>query len=206
MKIKKVHYFSGLVISVFVIVHLINHLYSLFGAAAHIEFMDNFRVFYRNVLAESVLVLAVAFQIFSGIKLFLEKRKTASGFFEKLQLWSGLYLAFFFLIHLSAVFSGRLFMDLDTNFYFGVAGLNTFPHNLFFVPYYSLAIISFFGHIASVHAVKMKSDILGLSPERQSKVILKIGLLLTLVILYGLTNRFDGVDLPAEYKIMVEEF
>jgi hypothetical protein len=164
--------------------------------------MNDLRVVYRNIIAETILLLAVVIQIISGIKLFLKKRKNVIDFFEKLQIWTGLYLAFFLLIHLSAVFSGRLILNLDTNFYFGVAGLNTFPFNLFFIPYYGLAIISFFGHISAVHSKKMKNKILRIEPNKQSYIILIIGIILTLVILYGLTNGFNGVEIPKEYDIM----
>ena len=203
MNIKKIHYFSGITISIFIALHLFNHLYSLFGANAHIELMNDLRVVYRNIIAETILLLAVAIQIVSGIKLFLKKRKEESDFFGKLQIWTGLYMGIFLLIHLSAVLSGRMILNLDTNFYFGVAGLNTFPLNLFFIPYYGLAIISFFGHISVVHSRKMKNEIFGISPKKQSYLIIGIGVLLTITILYGLTNGFSGVEIPSEYYIMI---
>jgi hypothetical protein len=112
-------------------------------------------------------------------------------------------LAIFLIIHLSAVLGGRLFLHLNTNFYFGVAGLNSFPFNLFFIPYYGFAIVSFFGHIASVHNKKMKNNILNLTPEQQAKSILIFGFVLTVTIFYGLTNHFDGVTIPNEYKILI---
>ena len=105
MNIKKIHYFSGITISIFVGLHLINHLYSVFGVKAHIELMNNFRVVYRNIIAETILFFAVGIQIVSGIKLFLKKRKNVSNFFEKLQIWTGVYLTIFLLIHVSANFS-----------------------------------------------------------------------------------------------------
>jgi hypothetical protein len=203
MNIKKLHYFSGITISIFVGLHLFNHLFSLFGADAHIDLMNDFRIVYRNLIVETILLFAVLIQVFSGIKLFLKKSKTVLFFFEKLQIWTGLYLAFFLTIHISAVLSGRFILNLDTNFYFGVAGLNTFPLNLFFIPYYGLGIISFFAHISAIHSIKMKNKILGVEPIKQSYIILISGVILTLVILYGLTNGFNGVDIPKEYKIII---
>jgi len=202
MKFKRIHYFSGILISLFVGLHLFNHFTSLFEASAHIEMMNDLRVVYRNVVVESLLMLAVIVQIISGIQLFRTKRKVATGFYDKLQIWTGLYLAFFLLFHVSAVFAGRFILSLDTNFYFGVAGLNTFPLNLFFIPYYTLAIISFFGHISAVHSMKMKKSILGINPAKQAFGILAIGILSSLIILYGLTNGFKGVEIPAAYDIM----
>ena len=200
---KRVHYFSGGIISLFVGLHLLNHLYSVFGISAHLELMDSLRVVYRNVFAESMLFFALVIQIFSGIPLFLRKRKTAAGFFEKMQSWTGLYLAFFLVVHVSAVLSGRLLLNLDTNFYFGAAGLNTFPLNLFFIPYYGLAIMSFFGHISAVHSLKMKYSLLGITPIKQSYLILALGITVTLIILYGLTDGLHGVEIPREYDVII---
>jgi hypothetical protein len=203
MAAKKIHYLSGIIISIFVALHLFNHLYSIFGAHKHIEIMNKLRPFYRNIFSETILLVAVLVQIISGIILFKKNRKTASSNFEKLHVWSGLYLAIFLVIHLAAIFAGRFFLKLDTNFYFGVAGLNSFPGNLFFVPYYALAIVSFFGHIASIHHKKMKRSILGLTVSRQATVIILLGILLTGAIFYGLTNHFKGVTIPDEYKILI---
>ncbi|MEY4541239.1 MAG: hypothetical protein RLZZ306_2996 [Bacteroidota bacterium] len=200
---KKLHYFSGLAITIFVGIHLFNHVWSVFGAEKHIELMKILRLFYRNIFLETILLIAVFVQIVSGINLFLKTRKSAQSNFEKLHIWSGLYLALFFVIHLSAVLGGRYILKLDTNFYFGVAGLNTFPFNLFFVSYYGLAIISFFGHISAIHHKKMQKNVLGISPNTQSKVILAFGICLPFIIFYGLTNEFKGVEIPKEYQVLI---
>lgn len=203
MKTKKLHFFSGLTISIFIAFHLLNHLVSIFGANYHIELMSMLRIFYRNIFMESILLLAVLIQIVSGIKLFFAKKKRAKTFFEKLQIWSGMYLAIFLLFHVGAVLIGRFVLQLDTNFYFGVAGLNTFPFNLFFIPYYGLAILSFFGHVASIHAQKMKKSIFGITVNQQSIFILIKGIIVTLIIFYGLTNGFQGVEIPEAYNVMI---
>lgn len=187
----------------FVVLHLTNHLISIFGVENHILFMNKLRVFYRNIFVESILLMAVLTQIVSGLNLFLKKRKTACTFFERLQIWTGLYLTFFFLFHVGAVLGGRFLLNLDTNFYFGVAGLNTFPFNLFFVPYYGLAIVSIFGHIAAIHFQKMKNSIFGWTPNQQANFILIKGIVLTIVIFYGLTNGFSGVEIPEEYNVLI---
>lgn len=200
MQKKKIHYLTGITLTVFIGFHLINHLIGLFGVEKHIEWMDIMRTFYRNPIIESLLMLAVIAQIVTGIQLFRQKRKRANVFFEKLQIWSGLYLAFFLLIHVSAVITGRYVLELDTNIYFGAAGLNIFPLNLFFIPYYALAICSFFGHIAAIHSQKMKQSIFGFTPHQQSKIILIKGIVITLIIFYALTNGFSGLDIPIEYR------
>ena len=200
---KRIHYTSGIIIAVFIVLHLFNHLYSLLGIEAHLQMMDQLRLVYRNIFIETILLLTIFVQIITGVQLFRKKRKIVVGFFEKLQIWSGLYLAFFLTFHLSAVFIGRLILDLDTNFYFGAAGINTFPFYFFFIPYYGLAILSFFGHIAAIHAQKMKKDILGISPKRQAYLLLTVGGIVVLTMFYGLTNGFNGIGLPEAYHVLI---
>jgi len=203
MNYRKLHYFSGITISVFIALHLLNHGYSLFGVEAHITLMNALRKIYRNVVGEAILLLAVAIQIGSGIRLIRNQPKRGDTRFDKLQTWSGIYLAFFFLVHISAVLTGRVLLNLDTNYYFGVAGINTFPLNIFFIPYYTLAILSFFGHLAAIHSKKMKRTLLGIDPIQQSTLILGLGILSTILIIYGLTNGFSGVEIPAAYNILI---
>jgi uncharacterized membrane protein len=205
MKINKIHYISGLTISLFVGLHLFNHALSIWSIDLHIKMMNTLRLLYRNVFVETILLLSVLLQIISGLMLFKTSRKTANSQLERIHIWSGLYLTFFLIIHLSAVFVGRFFLKLDTNFYFAAVGINLFPLSLFFIPYYGLAIISVFGHLASIHSKKLKKNIFGLSPEKHSIVILNLGSLLSILIFYGFTNHFNGVTIPKEYKILFEK-
>lgn len=201
MLTRRIHYYSGITIALFVTLHLTNHAFSLMGIEKHIEVMTQLRKVYRNIFAEILLLSAVCVQIFSGIQLYRSRFKIAKGFYERLQLWSGLYLAIFFVIHLSAVMVGRFILQLDTNFYFGAAGLNQFPFNLFFIPYYSLAIFSFFAHIASVHYRKVKER--NRDARKQSRLIIIVGFVTVSILMYGLTNGFNGVAIPSKYGILI---
>src|SRR5690554_6805565 len=100
---RKIHYISGLTLTIFVGLHLFNHCYSIMGAHKHIELMTTLRLFYRNIFVETVLLIAVLVQIISGLKIFKAYRKTATSSFAKLQIWTGLYLAVFLLFHVGAV-------------------------------------------------------------------------------------------------------
>ena len=104
MTIKKIHYISGLTITIFIGLHLFNHFCSILGADKHIEIMTTLRHFYRNIFVETILLLAVVAQIYSGLKLFRTKRKLAKTFFEKLQyssmfiIWSLISLNLFLIV------------------------------------------------------------------------------------------------------------
>lgn len=203
MLAKVVHRASAVFISIFVVIHLLNHVWGVLGAEDHINMMNNLRVYYRNSVAEMLLLTSVVIQMISGIKLCVLGKTQTKTSFEKLQQWTGLYLLFFLVIHVSAVLGARLLFHLDTNYYFGAAGINTFPLNLFFIPYYGLAIISFFGHIATIHGKKIKQKIFSLTPAEQSTIILILGVCLTVLIFYGLTNHFHGVEIPKEYNVLI---
>lgn len=206
MNLRKIHSTSGLIISVFVGMHLFNHSYSILGPDKHIEVMSILRLVYRNRIIESFLLLAIAIQIYSGLKIFKTKKPFANTYFEKLHIWTGLYLAIFLIIHVSAVLLSRLFLHIDTNFYFGAAGINLFPLNLFFIPYYFLAIISFFGHISAIHYKRMKRNILGMNVFKQSVLILLIGLGFGMFLMFVLSNKFQGFDIPEAYKFLNNPF
>lgn len=183
MNIKKAHYYSGITISIFIFFHLLNHFMVLFGAESHIKMMDSFRIIYRNIFVESILLLAVVIQIISGIILFRRLPKTSG--FERLQVVSGLYMAFFFVIHVSAVMAGRL-MGTDTNLYFAISGLYVFPAMLFFIPYYSLSIIAFFSHLAGIHYKKSQLFLTEKQANFQAKLIVVFGVLISILIMYGM--------------------
>ncbi|MEM8900032.1 MAG: hypothetical protein AAGC85_18095 [Bacteroidota bacterium] len=203
MSLKRLHHYSGLLLTAFIGLHLLNHASSIAGVETHIRIMNNLRLIYRNLFAEILLILVVGVQILSGLRLFNSKRKSVSTPFEKIHIWTGVYLAVFLLIHVSAVMGGRFLFGLDTNIYFGAVGLNTFPFNLFFIPYYALAILAFFGHIAAIHADKMEQDVLGIPPLNQANMILGLGLVFLFLIFYGLTDGFSGLAIPEAYDVMV---
>ena len=184
-----IHFYSGAIIALFTGLHLSNHLTIYFGAPTYLACMEQIRMVYRNLFVESLLLIAVLLQVFSGLRLYWQIRKgKRKSLAKKIQIYSGLYLSFFLLLHVSAVLSGRIIFDLDTNLYFGAAGLNRFPLYLFFIPYYFLAINAIFTHLASLYYLKRKKK--GLA-----WVLAGSGLLLSIAILYGMW----GVEIPDIY-------
>lgn len=187
--IKRLHYISGIILSIFIMAHLGNHLMVLSSPDDHLNVMDQLRKVYRHPIVERFLLLAVIVQVFSGIKLYRELKTLNSGNkVDKYQILTGLYLAFFLLLHVSAVLMGRLVFDLDTNLYFGAAGLNKFPLYLFFIPYYLSSVLAVFGHIACIHFRKTQQLL-------QSQIIFGIGLIMAVLILFGMM----GLTIPSEY-------
>lgn len=185
---KFIHYCSGITIALFMGFHLLNHLLILHSEALHIKFMQRARKVYRNPIAESILLFAVLVQVVTGISLVLSKWSKMEDFFDRVQVISGLYLSFFLLVHISAVLYGRYRLRFDTNLYFGAGVMNMWPHKLFFMPYYSLAILAFFSHIAAIHKIKMEEFVSSSSAETQAFIIMIIGGLTMLAIITRMAN------------------
>lgn len=197
---KKVHYYAGLFISVFITLHFINHLFALIGPEKHIEIMEIFRLLYRNIIFETLLMLAIIAQVVAGIKLVKNKRKNLKDGFDKLHVYSGLYLSFFLVIHTIAIFAGRLYFQLDTNFWFGAIVVNYFPLFLFYAPYYFLGIFAFFTHIACIHRQRVTQLGWKVKADLHAKTIMGIGAIVGILILAGFTGYFTGLQIPVEYS------
>ena len=194
--IKRWHYVSGIVLSVFIGFHLVNQLFSLAGPEAHIHLMNVFRVVYRFPPVEALLLAAAVSQQVSGIRLLFNPGKKSTV--EKLQRYSGMYLSFFLLAHVSAVLLCRYF-HFDSNFWFAAAGLNYRPFTLYFFPYYFLAVTGIAVHIATIHYQKTGS-------RRGSAVIAVFGIVTAFLILVGFTNGFRFRDVPVPYQELVLHF
>ncbi|NQX40820.1 hypothetical protein SAMN05421820_104224 [Pedobacter steynii] len=192
--VNRIHYFSGLILSVFIAFHLANQLFSLFGAEAHIELMTLLRTVYRHIVVETVLLFAVAFQVATGIRLSFKKGK--KSIVERVQLYSGLYLSLFLIVHVTAVMYGRQ-LQLDTNFYFAAAGMNIYPATFIFIPYYFFAVVAVTLHLASLHYLKTKS-------AKVSYSIAIIGITVSILMITGYTDAFNWRTIPVEYENFIK--
>ncbi|RAK69445.1 hypothetical protein DLM85_00835 [Hymenobacter edaphi] len=183
----------------FIFAHLINHLAVLAGVPAHRALMTALRTVYRQPLVEAVLLLAVLGQVGTGLWQAGQLRRRPLPAAARVQLWTGLYLAFFLLVHTGAVLAGRGYFGLDTNVYYAAAGLNTWPFPLFFGPYYLLAVAAVFGHLAAVHVRKGAAVFGERAAHRQAWALGGLGVALGLLILYGMTDGLRGLPIPPAY-------
>lgn len=152
--LKKLHHLSGIVIAAFLLLHLTNHLFALGGPSLHIAVMNLFRNVYRFLPVEILLLICVIFQVISGVALVFKKGFLKQPLYVIIQIVSGLYLSFFMVYHVRAVMFGRYQWNVDTDFYFAAGVANSYPSKLFFIPYYTLSLVSMFAHIACAHYIK----------------------------------------------------
>lgn len=144
--LRLLHRTSGLMVALFVVVHLAGHLAGLAGAAAHQTVLDALRVVYRQPVVEVLLLGCVAFQMGSGLVLLWRGHRQRRGAVAWLQAVSGAYLCVFLLVHVAAVLHGRS-VGIDTNLQFAAAGMHTPPWQWFFGPYYFMAVAAICAHV-----------------------------------------------------------
>lgn len=199
MTLRTVHRTSAIVIAGFACLHIANHVVGLAGASLHIAFMEVARSVYRQRLFEAVLLLCVSLQVISGLWFVLRGRKQRHGFVPWLQAISGAYLAFFLLVHVSAVLYGRAVLHLDTNVYFAAAGFHMPPFHFFFAPYYFLAVAALFAHLGC--AAYWRTFTPTHRPRAQIVIVpVVVGVALSLLIVLSLAGAFYSVEVPTTYK------
>ncbi|WP_147328106.1 MULTISPECIES: hypothetical protein [unclassified Duganella] len=179
--------------------HLFNHLLAIGSPEAHIHFMEAFRAVYRNRVVEVILLLCVASQVGSGLTFVRRRWRDRHEGLDLLQLGSGLYLAFFLLVHVGAVLAGRMQLGLDTNFYYAAAGLHVLPYRYFFMPYYFLAVLAITVHLArALHW--LAHDRLGAGAMRIATTLLMVsGFTAATLIVAAFSGALYEVTVPAKY-------
>lgn len=199
MTLRTLHRTSAILIAVFACLHIVNHLAGLAGVATHIAFMEAARLVYRNLVVEIALLLCVAFQVGSGLTLVLRGWKQRRGFMPWLQALSGAYLSFFLLVHVSAILSGRLMLNLDTNFYFAAAGFHVPPYPFFFVPYYFFAVVALFVHLSCAAYWQLQDR-----PEVTRVLVVavpaSVATVVAVLIVLLLAGKLQPVEVPVKYK------
>ncbi len=195
--LQKFHRFSGIIIASFLLLHFTNHLFALAGPETHIEVMKVFRKIYRFPPVEILLLACVASQIISGVTLIVKKGFRKKPLAVKLQILSGGYLALFLINHVMAVMMARYQWHIDTDFFFAANVAVQYPQKLFFIPYYTLSLISVFTHIACVHYLKRSAVITSTGKQvtenrvkNETTGILIFGAIVTILIMLTFTGVF----------------
>ena len=146
--ILKLHRLNACFLGLFLTAHLINHLLVAFSPTAHIAAMHALRVVYRNGIIEPLLLAGLVVQLCLSMALIYNRGKP-QGRWAWAQVLSGLYIIIFLAQHVPAVLMARWTLDFDANIWFASAVVSEMPYLLYFAPYYMLAIIAEFTHIAA---------------------------------------------------------
>lgn len=190
LTVRRAHRASSLPLGIFGFLHLGNHWFAPWGPAPHLRVQAVLRWLYQNPVMEPVVLASVVVQAVTGVALWIQTRPrpgVVQPTFRRWRRWSGAYLAFFLVAHTSAALVQRLVVGPDSNFYWAAAVLR-WPIALWFVPYYCLAIVSFFVHVGAA-----------VTPKRLNLWAL-VGAASCVVILGGLAGWFTPFEFPTGYR------
>lgn len=147
------HGITALILVVYVAFHLTNHLFAWQGAAAHAAVMDAGRKIYRAPFIEPILIIAMLFQVVTGLMLAWRWSAQRLDFHKRFQVASGIFLSVYILGHLNAVFTfARWFYGIPTGWDFATGapnGLIHDPWSVRLIPHYALATFLIIGHVFS---------------------------------------------------------
>ena len=178
----------------FVVSHLAVHLTALLGIDAHLATLKLVQRVYRNPVVEPLLIAALLTQVGLGLRLgWTRWRSTKGDRLARWQLMSDLYLAFFILNHTGAVFYARYGIGLDTNFYWASGALIHPVAKWIFYPYYALAILAVFVHVAAAIRYRSGSD-------TGARVTLGSGTFVAALILAAFGGWLYPIVIPAHYQ------
>ncbi len=192
---------AGLIL-VFVLIHIANHLTGIVSVDEHMKFMALARKFYRHAYVEPMLLMALAFQMTIGLYFVYRSWGVRRGFFQRAQALSGCYLVFFLVVHIGATLNARETLNLDTNFYFAAAGMHVGNLAYYFVPYYFLAVVAVFVHMASAIHWSLSGKYRVGTANAVGFLIILMGVVTALLIIASLSGLITEVRIPAEYQAM----
>ncbi|WMJ68633.1 hypothetical protein [Stenotrophomonas sp. 24(2023)] len=147
------HGISAVVVCLYVLFHLGNHLTGLLGTQRYAAVMEAGRQVYRAGWIEPLLVAAVLFQIGSGLRLAWYWSAARQDAFRTFQIASGAYLSAFMLGHMNSVFIyARTYLGIPTDWNFATGaptGLIHDPWNIRLLPHYALGVFFVLGHLVA---------------------------------------------------------
>lgn len=147
----RLHRLAATALALFLAAHLTGHLFAAAGPAAHARALGAVQWIYRHPLIEPLLIAALLFQVGLGLRLAWRRwREPGKSGWARLQLASGLYLAYFIINHSAAALYTRHIAGLDTNFWWVSGPLQHPLMKGYFYPYYALAVIALGTHIGAV--------------------------------------------------------
>jgi len=188
----RLHHVSALLLLVFGVAHVGNHLAAVESLSAHVTVQNILRVVYRQPVIETVIAITALLQVWTGWMLVSRARWQRATRLRNTQLLAGAFLGMFFVSHLTGVFiSGRLIQNADTTFAWatgGPAGLLSNPRSPQMIPYYSLAVLALVLHAGSASRWSLAPVLGQLVAQRICYALIALGIIVTLVLLLPMSG------------------
>lgn len=187
------HGVAGVVVLLFVVFHLFNHIFGLAGPESHTEVMEIGRRIYRSPFVEPILVIALLFQVASGLRLAWNWSSVGSDNYRIFQVGSGVFLSVFILGHLNAVFVfARTYAGIETGWDFASGdpvGMLRDPWSIRLLPHYAIGVFFVITHLFSgLRVVLLSHGVCRKTANESWWIGAGIGALVSLMIMLGITG------------------
>lgn len=178
---------------IFIASHFASHFAAIGSIAGQSATREATSAIYQFPLIEAALIAALSAQVALGFTLLRRiARRKRKGAWHWLQFTSGAYLAIFIVNHTASAVISRLFIGLDTNFYWAAGTLVLSPLKFGFAPYYVLAVSALWSHLLTALHFRR--------PARWHGPALMLGPVAGCVIVAAYAGIFYPVELPPEYR------
>lgn len=195
------HGVTATIIVLFVLFHLVNHLFGLAGYAVHDAVRELGEAIYRMPVLEPLLALLLVFQTITGVRLFWHWSSTQQDFFRTVQLASGLFLAVYVIGHMDSVFVfARSYLETTTSFAWAAGaptGIVLDAWNIRLLPHYLLGVFFVLVHLAcGARVVALAHGLTSRTANRLWAVAVIASLALAVLIILIMTGlRLPGAGL-----------
>jgi hypothetical protein len=184
---------AAAILLLFIGPHIVNHLAGFWNGPAHIAIMNVVRRVYRDDIVQPVLLALIGFQILSGSALVRRRMRMPSDFPGTVQTMSAVFVGFYFLAHMTAVFATR-HAGTDTNWIWltrpdGSMLVSLGPSNLRLLAHYWVGPIALVTHVAcGLRMVLLQRDISPTTTNHIALALIAVGVVASSVILTALLN------------------
>lgn len=196
---RRLHRGLALILGLFIILHLANHIALFSSVKAHLEWQETLRIFYRNPLIEPLLIAGFVLQSIIGLRM-IRQRGWPKTLWPRIQTLSGALLALFLIQHITAALITRwLKPEIDTNIYWAASVVSRPEFASYFTPYYALGVTAIFAHIAAWLALRRRW-------VRVANAVLLLGALLGIALVATMMGAFHPIELPKAYEAYLDSF
>jgi hypothetical protein len=186
------------VLLVFLIAHLVNHLFGLWSPSLHGRVMQVLERIYRGRVMEPMLVLCMLLLVVSGVTLAWRHTAIQGDVYRRVQTLTGVYLAAFILSHMTAVFVlARWLLHIATNDWAYPSGAPTGllgdAWNVRLIPHYAIAAWAAVTHVGlGLRGVLRAHGVAERRANFQAKGMSAVGAIVSILITLGLIGVHLG--------------
>ncbi|MCB2114068.1 MAG: hypothetical protein R3C42_05350 [Parvularculaceae bacterium] len=146
---KILHRISALLILLFIIAHVANHVSAVFGVETYQAFAATLRKVYRSEIGEPLLIALLGVQLISGAALALasSKREGPRPLLSAVELIAAGLFAAFILIHLTAIAMTRYYFGVQTDFFWIAELFRPGPLRAYIVAFHFIGIVAVMTHV-----------------------------------------------------------